>query len=146
MDHKHEEMIAMVQEHVEAERVGDLDRTMETLAPHPIFDNYAFGIHREGTEATRKFYGDFFDHGLAGFQVEPLRMWANDEAVVREDFTNILDVTEFYGYSFPEPRTARFHVVTVFPFEDGKIKGERVYFDRATALEQLGIKIRYDIL
>jgi hypothetical protein len=146
MTRKHDEMIAIGREHEEAERAGDLERTMGSLGPNPVFDNFAFGIHREGAAATREFYGNFFEHGLGGFQNECLRIWANDEAVIREDFTNIIDVTDFYGFRFPEPRTTRYHVVTVFPFEDGKIKGERCYFDRTHALEQLGVSVRYEIL
>jgi predicted ester cyclase len=34
--------------------------------------------------------------------------------------------------------------VTVFPFENGKIKGERSYFDRASVLDQLGITLKYE--
>jgi predicted ester cyclase len=50
----------------------------------------------------------------------------------------------FYGFHLAGPRTARFHTVTVFPFENGKIKGERSYFDRASVLDQLGITLKYE--
>ena len=77
----HQAMIALVRTHEEAERIGDLETTLATLAPYPVFDMFAFNVHLEG--------------------------------------------------------------VTIFPFENGLIKGERSYFDRASVLEQLGITLQY---
>jgi hypothetical protein len=143
LSREHQAMMDLVREHEEAERRGDLATTMATLAPYPVYDMLAFGLHFEGMEATRQFYVDFFAGGLEGFQNECLGMWVDDTGVIREDFTNLIDITEFYGFKLAGPRTARFHTVTLFPFENGLIKGERSYFDRATVLEQLGIGIEY---
>jgi len=113
--------------------------------PLPGLRQHGFRPHREGQAEARAFYENFFAHGLVGFQNTCLGIWANDDGVIREDFTNLIDITEFYGFRLPEPRTARFQTVTVFPFEDGKIKGERAYFDRVFVLEQLGVAARFEI-
>ncbi len=139
----HQAMIALVRTHEEAERIGDLDTTLATLAPYPVFDMFAFNVHLEGMDAVKDFYVNYFAGGLEGFQNTLLRLWVNDEAVIREDFTNLIDITTFYGFTLDGPRTARFHTVTIFPFENGLIKGERSYFDRASVLEQLGITLQY---
>jgi SnoaL-like domain len=142
---KHQSMLDLVREHEEAERVGDLESTMATMAPYPVYDMIPFGLHFEGEAATREFYENFFAAGLTGFQNTCLGIWVNDDGVIREDFTNVIDITEFFGFTLPEPRTTRFHTVTIFPFEDGKIKGEKSYFDRGEALEPLGIKVSFEV-
>jgi SnoaL-like protein len=132
------EMIALVTEHQEAERLGDLERTMATLAPNPVYDMVPFGTHFEGEEATRNFYVELFAGGIEGFEYEQLGIWVNDSGVIREDYVQLHGLTEYFGFELQKPSDASFRTITVFPFEGDKIKGERSYFDRLFVLEQLG--------
>jgi hypothetical protein len=134
-----EDMIALVTEHQEAERLGDLERTMATLAPYPVYDMIPFGIHFEGEQATRDFYLELFAGGIEGFEYQQMGMWVNESGVIREDAVQLHGLTEYFGFELPKPSDASFQTITVFPFEGDKIKGERSYFDRLLVLEQLGL-------
>ena len=103
---EHQAMLDLVRAHEEAERIGDLEATMATMAPHPVYDMFPFGTHFEG-EASPGSSTNFFAAGLTGFQNTCLGMWVNDSGVISEDFTNVIDITEFFGFTFPEPRATR---------------------------------------
>ena len=129
---------ATVREHMESENVHDFDTTIATFE-HPRYELIATGDVHDGEEEVRAYFAEtrvaFPDQ-----RNETLAFHHADEAVIVEF---VLSGTHLgplrglppTGHSFSCRMTAFF----LFPPDGDRIVGERVYFDQATILRQLGV-------
>jgi steroid delta-isomerase-like uncharacterized protein len=127
---------AVVREHMDSENRHDFDATIATFA-RPRYELIATGEIYDGEEAVR----DYFARTRAAFpdQRNELRTvhHADDAVIVEFDLLGTHD-GPFLGVE-PTGRSFRCPMTAVFEFEDDRIVCERVYFDAATILRQLGI-------
>jgi steroid delta-isomerase-like uncharacterized protein len=127
---------AVVREHMESENRRDFEATLGTFA-HPRYELVATGQVFDGADAVREYYaasrGVFPDQR----NVVHALHHADDAVIVEFDLLGT-HRGEFLGTP-PTGRTFTCRMAAVFLFASDRIVCERVYFDAATILRQLGI-------
>lgn len=129
---------ATVREHMESENRHDFDATIATF-DHPRYELIATGDVHDGEEEVRAYFAEtrtaFPDQAN-----EPLAFHHSDEAVIVEFVLRGTHLGPLRGLP-PTGRSFECRMCALFLFEEGgeRIVGERVYFDQATILRQLGV-------
>jgi steroid delta-isomerase-like uncharacterized protein len=127
---------AVVREHMESENVHDFDTTIGTFA-HPRYEIIATGDVYDGEAEVR----GYFAETRAAFPDQRNELTAlhhADDAVIVE--FDLLGTHLGPLRSLPPTgRAFRCRVCAFFFFEGERIVCERVYFDQATILRQLGL-------
>jgi steroid delta-isomerase-like uncharacterized protein len=125
-----------VREHMESENRHDFDTTMATF-DRPRYELIATGdVHDGEGEVAR-----YFEESRAAFpdqRNELISLRHSDDAVIVEFDLKGTHLGSYRGL----PATGReftCRMTAFFLFEDDRLVGERVYFDSATILRQLGI-------
>ena len=137
-DELRERREATVREHMESENVHDFDTTIGTF-DHPRYEIIATGEVHDGESEVRDYFAETRE-AFPDQRNEPIAFHHADDAVIVE-FTlkgthkGPLRGLPPTGKSFECRMTAFF----LFPEGSDKIVGERVYFDQATILRQLGV-------
>ena len=127
---------AVVREHMESENRHEFDVTLRTFA-HPRYELIATGEVYDGEEAVRGYYAA----SRAAFpdqRNEVRAMHHADDAVVVEFDLMGTHRGPLRGIP-PTGREFTCRMIALFCFEGDRIVCERVYFDSATILGQLGI-------
>jgi steroid delta-isomerase-like uncharacterized protein len=129
---------AIVREHMDAENRLDFDATIQTF-DHPRYELVATGQVFDGEAEVMGYYRAsrtaFPDQRN---EIHSIR--ATDDAVVAEFDLLGTNTGEFYGLE-PTGREFRVRMIAVFEFgpgDDARIVCERVYFDSASLLRQIG--------
>jgi steroid delta-isomerase-like uncharacterized protein len=127
---------AVIREHMEAENRLEFDRAIATF-DHPRYELVATGQVFDGEEQVREYYatsrGAFPDQRN---EIHTLRH-ADDAVVVEFDLLGT-HLGAFVGFD-PTGRTFRCRMAAIFEFDRDRIVCERIYFDAATILRQLGL-------
>jgi steroid delta-isomerase-like uncharacterized protein len=133
-----EERLAIVEEHVREENQHDLDGIMATFGKDPWYDNEPVGEYHDGRDSVRGYYEDLL-HALPDFHVDVHQRHVTEEHVILE--VTISGTHEGNWRGLPGTgRAVEFETCSVFAFDDqNKLAGERIYYDRASLLRQLGI-------
>jgi hypothetical protein len=133
VDPKHDHMLKMVARHAMLERARDVEGTLSTLVPDPVYTLWN-GVRIEGMDAVRRFYTKLLGGGPSqrpsegpayqlGWKPKPFidevtrGVWVNDDGVV-------LDC--LMPHQKPDGTVVRYPLIAVFPFRDGLIVGENV--------------------
>ena len=129
---------ATVREHMESENRHDFDATIDTF-DHPRYELIATGDVHDGEQEVRAYFAET----RAAFPDqtnEPLAFHHSDEAVVVEFLLRGTHLGPLRGLP-PTGRSfeCRMCALFLFPPDGDRIVGERVYFDQATILRQLGV-------
>ena len=127
---------AIVREHMESENVHDFETTMSTFS-HPRYEIVPTGdVHDGAVEVDR-----YFKETRTAFpdqRNELIAMHHSDDAVLVE--FNLRGTHDGpYRRLPPTGRSFTCRMLAVFVFEEDRLVCERVYFDSATILRQLGI-------
>jgi steroid delta-isomerase-like uncharacterized protein len=127
---------AIVRAHMDSENDHDFDATLATFL-HPRYEIVATGEVFDGEHAVRRYYAET----RAAFpdqRNELIALHHTDEGVVVE-----FDLLGTHLGSLrslaPTGRAFRCRMIALFLFDDERIVCERVYFDQATILRQLGL-------
>lgn len=128
---------AVIREHMESENRLDFDATIATFDGHPRYELVATGQVFDGEQDVRRYYAA----SRAAFpdqrnEVHSLRH-ADDAVVVEFDLLGTHRGV-FAGLA-PMGGTFRCRMAAIFEFAGDRIVCERVYFDSATILRQLGL-------
>jgi hypothetical protein len=111
-------MLKLAQVHLEAELRMDLDGVLATLVPDPVYVLWD-GRRVEGMDAVRSYYTRMFERVFPRLvSVDASGLWVGEASVVAEGPVTMRD---------PGGGTATYTQVSVIPFRDGLIEGERVY-------------------
>jgi steroid delta-isomerase-like uncharacterized protein len=127
---------AVLVEHFESETDQEFDRTLATFDGHPRYEIMATGQVFDGADEVMGYYRTtrtaFPDqrHDNVRFHV------ASDVTVAEFDLLGT-NLGEFYGLA-PTGRPFRVPVIAVFFFDGDRIVNERVYFDAASLVNQIG--------
>jgi steroid delta-isomerase-like uncharacterized protein len=127
---------AIVREHMESENRHEFDVTMGTFK-HPRYEIIPTGEIHDGAEAV----DNYFKETRAAFpdqRNELIAMHHADDAVLVEFWLRGTHEGELRGIP-PTHRPFECRCLAIFEFEGEGLVCERVYFDTATILGQLGI-------
>jgi steroid delta-isomerase-like uncharacterized protein len=126
----------IVREHMESENRHEFDKTLETFK-HPRYELIATDEVIDGSEDVARYYQET----RAAFPDQRnalIKLHHSDDAVIAEfDLLGTHEGT-FRGLP-PTGRAFRCRMAAIFEFEGDGLVSERVYFDSATILRQLGI-------
>jgi steroid delta-isomerase-like uncharacterized protein len=127
-----------VEEHVRLENAHDLDGLMSTFGASGFYDDEPWAEHHGGLDAVRGYYHDFL-RAAPDFHIEVKRRHATEDDVILEVEVSGTHLGPWRGM----PATGRrfgFALCAVFSFDDqDRLAGERIYYDRATVLRQIGV-------
>jgi steroid delta-isomerase-like uncharacterized protein len=127
---------ATVREHMESENRHDFDTTMETFY-HPRYELIPTGDVHDGKGAVAR----YFEETRSAFpdqRNELIALHHADDAVIAEFILKGTHKGSFRGLP-PTGRSFECRMVALFLFDEDRLVCERVYFDSATILRQLGI-------
>jgi steroid delta-isomerase-like uncharacterized protein len=127
---------AIVREHMESENRHDFDATIDTFA-HPRYEIIATGEVFDGEAEVRRYYAET----RAAFpdqRNELLALHHIDDGVVVEFDLLGTHLGQLRSLA-PTGRAFRCRMSALFMFDGERIACERVYFDQATILRQLGL-------
>lgn len=135
---------ALFDEHLRYEFVThDVAATMATMIAEPYVNHVPTMMGGVGHEALADFYGRYFvGHWPADTVITPVCRTVGADRLVDEmvmSFTHDIVMQSFLPGVPPTGRPVRLPVVAVVGFEAGKIAYERIYWDQATLLAQIGL-------
>ena len=127
---------AVVREHMESENHHDFDTTIGTFA-HPRYEIVATGDVYDGEDEVRAYFAETRT-AFPDQRNELIALHHADEGVIVE--FDLLGTHLGRLRSLPPTgRAFRCRMTALFLFEGDRIVCERVYFDQATILRQLGV-------
>jgi steroid delta-isomerase-like uncharacterized protein len=130
--------LKLVHEHVALENAHNLDGIMATFGKEARYDDEPWGSHYQGRGQVRAFYADLL-RALPDVHIDIARQHLGDAAVILEVIIRGRHLGSWRGL----PGTGRqveFPLCGIFTFDDtNRLAGEKIYYDRATVLRQLGI-------
>lgn len=129
--------IASVEEHVRLENEHDLDGIVGTYAESPTYDDEPYGEHHIGGEAVRGYYERLM-RAVPDLRIDVQQRHPTDEAVILECVISGTHLGEWRGLP-PTGRKLRFPLCAIYTFDGERLAGERIYYDRATVLRQVGV-------
>jgi len=144
MDSDPKDLGALFDAHCEAEFVGrDIEATMATMTAAPHITNVPTMTGGFGYDAVRHFYDTcFVGHVPDDWTVMPISRTVGESQLVDEvmiSFTHDSDVPAILPGVAPTGRKVVIPFVVVVGFEDGKVDFERIYWDQASILVQIGL-------
>jgi carboxymethylenebutenolidase len=130
--------------HVASEfETEDLDATMATMVEAPHVTHVPTLAGGVGGEGVRRFYGDhFIGHWPDDVSITQVSRTVGPERVVDEmvmRFTHDRVMETFLPGVAPTGRPVQLAVVVVAGFEGDKVASERIYWDQASLLVQIGL-------
>ena len=131
--------LALVEEHVECENRHDLSAVMATFGADGRYDDEPWQDHRLGLEGVRSYYTELFA-ALPDLAIDIRNRHIAANAIILEV---TIRGTHLGTWREGLPSTGRrvaFPLCGVFTFDArDRLAGERIYYDRATVLRQLGL-------
>ncbi len=130
--------MALVAEHVRCENAHDLNGVIQTFGDSARYDDEPWDAHYEGRDQVRQFYSQLMG-ALPDLSIEIVRQHVNDETIILEVTIRGTQCGPWRGL----PATGRrveIPLCGVYTFSsDDRLAGERIYYDRALVLRQLGV-------
>ena len=137
-------MVEMWDRHTAAEFEGkSLEATMATMTSEPFVNHVPVMTGGHGSSEVRHFYGTWFIPGHPpDTEVVSVARTVGDDRLVDElihKFTHTIEMPWILPGIPPTGERVEVAVIVVVQFEDGKIAGERIYWDQASVLAQIGL-------
>jgi len=130
--------MAVVDEHIRCENRHDLDAVMATFGMDARYDDEPWSDHRTGHDGVRSYYSELM-RAVPDLAIEVKHRHAGSESLVLEVTIRGTHLGPWRGL----PATGRrmeFPLCAVYSFDvDDRLAGERIYYDRAAVLSQLGL-------
>lgn len=130
--------IALVEKHVRLENAHDLEGVVSTFGETAQYDDEPWNEHYRGIDGVRRFYEQLM-RALPDLEIEVHRRHTAEDSIVLEVIIRGTHVGEWRGLP-ATGRSVEFPLCGVYTFDaDNRLTGEKIYYDRATVLRQLGI-------
>jgi steroid delta-isomerase-like uncharacterized protein len=130
--------IQLVEEHVQAENAHDLDRIMTTFGEQARYEDQPWDEYHQGADRVRGYYTQLLA-ALPDLHIAIERRHVTQDDVILEVTITGTHRGEWRGLP-ATGRRVRIPLCGVFTFDDaGKLAGERIYYDRAAILAQIGL-------
>jgi carboxymethylenebutenolidase len=138
------DLSAIFDEHIADEFVvKDVAATMATMTADPYVNHVPTMMGGAGVEALTEFYDKYFiGHWPADTQIIRVCRTVGAERLVDEmimSFTHDIPMPAFLPGVAPTGRAVMLPVVVVVGFEADKVAHERIYWDQASLLVQVGL-------
>ena len=135
---------ALFDAHTDAEfKTRDIEATMATMNDAPHVTHVPTMTGGSGRDAVRRFYDTWFIvHCPEDTVVTPISRTVGDTQVVDEvmiSFTHDCEMPALLPGVKPTGRKVTIPFVVVVGFKDGRLAFERIYWDQASILAQLGL-------
>jgi len=128
----------VVDEHVRCENLHDLDAVMATFGKSARYDDEPCEDHRIGHDGVRAYYSELM-RALPDLSIEVKNRHAASDSLILEVTIRGTHLGLWRGL----PGTGRaleIPLCGIFTFDsDDRLAGERIYYDRAAVLSQLGV-------
>ena len=137
-------MVAAWERHVTAEFVEkDVAATMPTMTANPFVNHVPVMTGGVGFDNVRSFYARYFLPGHPADTVSlPVARTIGSDRIVEElvhTFTHDIEMPWILPGVPPTGKRVEVAIVAVVQFEGDKIAGERIYWDQASVLAQVGL-------
>jgi steroid delta-isomerase-like uncharacterized protein len=130
--------LALVEQHIGFENAHDLEGVLGTFGDAARYDDESWGEHYEGRDGVRQFYGELMK-ALPDLEIDVQRRHVADDAIVVEVVIRGTQLGAWRGLP-PTGRRVEIPLCGVYTFDaENRLAGERIYYDRATVLRQLGV-------
>jgi steroid delta-isomerase-like uncharacterized protein len=129
----------IVEEHVTRENEHNLDGIVDTFGEKARYDDEGWGAHYQGRQEVREFYAQMLQ-AMPDLNIDIRRRHASEDAIIVE--VEVVIRGRHLGTWRGLHATGRqmeFPLCGIFTFDEGnRVAGEKIYYDRATPLGQLG--------
>lgn len=130
--------LRLVEEHVRHENAHDLAGIMDTFASEAKYDDAPWSEHHVGRDAVQQYYQALLT-ALPDLHIDILHRWATADTVVLEVVISGTQAGPWRGLP-ATGRPLRFPLCAIYRFAaNGKLAGEKIYYDRAAVLHQIGL-------
>jgi len=130
--------LKLVDEHVRHENAHDLEGIMGTFGASARYDDEPWGAHYVGRDAVHTFYQELL-RAVPGLRIDVGQTHASASAVVLEVIIRGQHLGAWRGLPATGAQIA-LPLCGIYTFDnDDRLAGERIYYDRATLLRQLGV-------
>jgi steroid delta-isomerase-like uncharacterized protein len=130
--------LALVKEHVRLENAHDLDGIMGTFGSEARYDDEPWSEHHLGRDQVRSYYETMLK-AAPDLKIDIQKHHVTGDGIILEVLISGTQRGPWRGLP-PTGRHIEFPLCGVFTFgADDELAGERIYYDRATVLRQLGI-------
>lgn len=130
--------LALVEQHVRLENEHQLEGVLGTFGESAQYQDEAWGDNYPGRDGVRSYYEGLMA-ALPDLEIKVRQQYVTDENVILE----VLICGTHLGPWRGLPATGRRVEVPlcgIYTFDDDdRLAGERIYYDRATVLRQLGV-------
>jgi steroid delta-isomerase-like uncharacterized protein len=130
--------LAIVDEHIRCENQHDLNAVLATFGTEARYDDEPWEDHRIGPDGVRSYYAELL-RALPDLAIEVRRQHVASDCVVVEVTIRGTHLGPWRGL----PATGRrveFPLCGIYTFDaEDRLAGERIYYDRATVLGQVGL-------
>jgi len=124
--------------HSIAEDKRELEVLLETMTEDCVYELVPTGEIWRGKDQVRNFYTSLWT-AFPDAKFQLTNIVVGPQGVAEEAMLSATHRGPWMGIQATN-KPVKFMLVIFFPWGNGKFTGERVYFDRKTVLEQLGIK------
>jgi steroid delta-isomerase-like uncharacterized protein len=130
--------LALVEQHVRMENEHNLDGVLDTFGDTAQYDDEPWNEHYKGRTGVRAFYEQLMK-ALPDLAIDVQRRHVTDETILLEVIIRGTHLGAWRGLP-PTARRVEIPLCGVYTFDAGdRLAGERIYYDRATVLRQLGV-------
>jgi steroid delta-isomerase-like uncharacterized protein len=130
--------IALVEQHIRLENEHDLEGILRTFGDSAHYDDEPWAEHYQGPNGVRQFYEQLMS-ALPDLVIDVQRRHVTNDAILVEVIIRGTHLGSWRGL----PSTGRrieFPLCGIYTFDnEDRLAGERIYYDRATVLRQLGV-------
>jgi steroid delta-isomerase-like uncharacterized protein len=128
----------LVDEHVRHENGHDLEAIMATFGTSARYDDAPWNAHYDGRDEVRAFYAASL-LAIPDLHIDVQKRHPAGDAIVLEVVIRGRHLGPWRGLP-PTGRTVELPLCAIFTFDENeRLAGERIYYDRATVLRQLGV-------
>ena len=135
-DELRQRRLAVIKEHFDTEVSQEFDLTLATFNGHPHYEIMATGEVYDGDAEVMGYYMTTRT-AFPDQRHDNVRIHIADDAVITEFDLLGTNLGEFYGMP-PTGQSFSVPVIAVFFFEGDRIVNERIYFDAASLVTQIG--------
>ena len=130
--------LALIDEHIRLENEHNLDGIMTTFGAAARYDDEPWNAHYIGRDGVRMFYADLL-RAMPDLQIDVQRRHASEATIILEVIIRGRHLGSWRGL-LPTGRLVQFALCGIYTFdEEDRLAGEKIYYDRAMVLRQLGV-------
>jgi steroid delta-isomerase-like uncharacterized protein len=138
IDERYARRLQLVEKHVRLENAHDLTGILNTFGKEAAYEDAPWNDLREGADAVRAYYGSLLA-AVPDLHIDIRHRHASDDAVILEVEITGTHLGAWRGLP-ATGRPLRFPLCGIFTFDDEqRLVKERIYYDRAGVLHQLGV-------